>query len=91
MGGILPPILGRKDFGGPGEAGEKGGSGRGSAAPSVVCPLRCELVRAALTDRNETFGGGQGHGQERLSPEPAQSVKVWARKGREIQILAVSH
>ena len=37
LGGILPPILGRKDFGGPGEAGEKGGSGRGSAAPSVVC------------------------------------------------------
>ena len=36
LGGILPPILGRKDFGGPGEAGEKGGSGRGSAAPSVV-------------------------------------------------------
>merc|ERR1712117_80177 len=37
LGGILPPILGRKDFGGPGEAGGKGGSGRGSAAPSVVC------------------------------------------------------
>ena len=92
MGGILPPILGRKDFGGPGEAGEKGGSGRGSAAPSVVvCPLRCELVRAAWADCDETFGGGQGHGQERLSPEPAQSVKVRARKGREIQILAVSH
>ena len=35
-GGSSPPILGRKDFGGPGEAGEKGGSGRGSAAPSVV-------------------------------------------------------
>ena len=42
-----------------------------------------------MTDRDETFGGGQGHGQERLSPEPAQSVKVQARKGREIQILAV--
>ena len=39
LGGILPPILGRKDFGGPGEAGEKGGSGRGSAAPSVVVCL----------------------------------------------------
>ena len=37
LGGILPPILGRKDFGGLGKAGEKGGSGRGSAAPSVVC------------------------------------------------------
>ena len=33
--GDPPPILGRKDFGGPEEAGEKGGSGRGSAAPSV--------------------------------------------------------
>ena len=38
-GGSSPPILGRKDFGGPGEAGEKGGSGRGSAAPSVVVCL----------------------------------------------------
>ena len=44
-----------------------------------------------MADRDETFGGGQGHGQERLSLEPAQSVKVRARKGREIQILAVSH
>ena len=88
MGGILPPILGRKDFGGPGEAGEKGGSGRGSAAPSVVClsvcPLRCELVRAAWADCDETFGGGQGHGQERLSPEPAPSVRFRAKKEREI-------
>ena len=85
MGGILPPILGRKDFGGPGKAGEKGGSGRGSAAPSVVClSVTDELVQAAWTDRDETFGGGQGHGQERLSPEPAQSVMVWVKKGREI-------
>ena len=44
MGGILPPILGRKDFGGPGEAGEKGGSGRGSAAPSVVVVVVCLSV-----------------------------------------------
>ena len=43
-----------------------------------------------MPDCDETFGGGQGDGQERLSPEPAQSVKVRARKGREIQILAVS-
>ena len=57
---------------------------------SVVCLLRVELVRAALPDCDETFGGGQGHGQERLSPEPGRSVKVRARKGREIQILAVS-
>ena len=56
-----------------------------------VCPLRCELVQAALADHDETFGGGQGHRQERLSPEPSQSVKVRVRKGRVIQILAVSH
>ena len=55
LGGILPPILGRKDFGGPGEAGEKGGSGRG---------CDCELVQAAVADHNETFGAGQGHSQE---------------------------
>ena len=83
-----------------GAQGGKGGGGAGqgisggvvclSVCPSVVCPLREELVRAALADCDETFGGGQGHGQERLSPEPAQSVKVGARKGREIQIWAVS-
>ena len=43
-----------------------------------------------MANRHEIFGGGQGHGQERLSPEPAQSVKVRARKGREIQILVIS-
>ena len=62
--------------------------------PSVclsVCLLRGELVRAALTNHREIFGGGQGPCQERLSPEPAKSVKVWARKGREIRILDVSH
>ena len=104
MGGILPPILGRKDFGGAGggvgggpgvkEAG--GGAGQGISSgvvcsPSVVCLLLDELVRAGLADCVEIFGGGQGHGQERLSPEPAQSAKVRPRKGREIQILAVSH
>ena len=56
-----------------------------------VCLLRGELVRAALTNHREIFGGGQGPCQERLSPEPAKSVKVWARKGREIRILDVSH
>ena len=82
--------------GGPG--GEKAGGGAGQGISggvvcslSVVCLLREELVRAALADCDETFGGGQGHGQERLSPEPGQSVKVRARKGREIQIWAVSH
>ena len=40
-----------------------------------------------MPDCDETFRGGQG--QERLSPEQAQSVDVRARKGREIQILAV--
>ena len=42
-----------------------------------------------MANRHEIFGGGQGHGQERLSPKPAQSVKVQARKGREIQILVI--
>ena len=55
-----------------------------------LCLLRGELVQATLTNHNEIFGGGQGPCQERLSPEPAQSVKVRARKGREIQILGVS-
>ena len=84
-----------------GAQGGKGGGGAGqgisggvvcslSVCLSVVCPFLDELVRAALADCDETFGGGQGHGQERLSPEPAQSVKVRPRKGREIQILAVS-
>ena len=95
----------RKDFGGAGGGGGGGPGGKGgrrgwtgdqrrrslSVRPSVVCLFLDELVRAALADCDETFGGGQGHGQERLSPEPAQSVKVRARKGREIQILAVSH
>ena len=61
--------------------------GGGSAVASVclsVCLLRGELVRAALTNHREIFGGGQGPCQERLSPEPAQLAKVRARKGREI-------
>ena len=84
-----------------GAQGGKGGGGAGqgisggvvcslSVCLSVVCPFLDELVRAALADCDETFGGGQGHGQERLSPEPGRSVKVRARKGREIQILVVS-
>ena len=95
----------RKDFGGArilaergeawegaqrGKVGGRGGQGIRRAVCLSVCLLRVELVRAALANRHETFGGGQGHGQERLSPEPAQSVKVGARKGREIQIWAVS-
>ena len=68
--------------------------GEGSAVASVclsLCLLRGELVRAALTNHREIFGGGQGPCQERLSLEPAKSVKVRARKGREIRILDVSH
>ena len=50
----------------------------------VVCSLlRCKLVRGVLPDCDQTFGGGQGHGQEGLSLEPAQWVKVRARKGAE--------
>ena len=56
-----------------------------------VCLLRGKLVRAALTNHREIFGGGQGPYQERLSPEPARSVKVRARKGREIWISAILH
>ena len=61
-----------------------------SVCLSSVCPLQEELVQAVLADCNKTFGGVQGHGQERLSPEPGQSVMVKARKGWEIQMLAVS-
>ena len=86
----------RKDFGGAGggPGGVKGGR-RGCTGDqrkrslSIVCPLQEDLVRAALADYDKTFGGGQGHGQERLYPEPAQSAKVRAGKGREIQIMAV--
>ena len=79
--------------GGPGgKVGGRAGQGiRRAVVCLSVCLLRVELVRAALANCHEIFGGGQGHGQERLSPEPAQSVKVRVRKGREIQILAVSH
>ena len=87
----------RKDFGGAGgeawegaQRGKVGGrAGQGIRRAVVclsVCLLRVELVRAALANRHEIFGGGQGHGQERLSPEPAQSVKVGVRKRREIPI-----
>ena len=60
--------------------GAQGGKGSGGAGQgisggvvcslSVVCLLREELVQAASADCNKTFSGGQGHGQERLSPEP---------------------
>ena len=67
------------------EGGRRGWTGdQRRRSLSVVCLLREELVRAALADCDETFGGGQGHGQERLSLEPAQSVKVRVRKGWEI-------
>ena len=52
--------------------------------------LREELVRAALADWDETFVGGQGPCQERLSPEQARSAQVRLRKGRETQIWAIS-
>ena len=55
-----------------------------SVCPSV-CLLRGELVRAPWPDRDETFGGGRGQPQERLSPEPAQSVKVCAKKGGKFE------
>ena len=63
MGGILPPILGRKDFGGPGEAGEKGGSGRGSAAPSVVVVCLSVAMRTSpscLGRSQQNFRWGSG-------------------------------
>ena len=70
---------------GPGGTQRRGWIGDKPSRPSV-CLFLSYLVRAALANHHEIFGGGQGHGQERLSPEPALSVKVWARKGREIQI-----
>ena len=42
------------------------------------------LYGSGWSGRNEIFGGGWGHGQEHLSLEPAQSVKAWPRKRREI-------
>ena len=66
LGGILPPILGRKDFGGPGEAGEKGGSGRGSAAPSVVVCLSVTMRTSpsclGRSRRNFRWGSGSWSG-----------------------------
>ena len=52
-------------------------SARGCSHAVVVCPLRIELVRAGLTDRDETFGGDIWHCQERISLKPAQSVDIW--------------
>ena len=54
-----------------------------------ICPLRCELVRAPWPDRDETFGGGRGQVKERLSPEPAQSAKVCAKKGGKFEFFGV--
>ena len=66
--------------------GAQGGQGVSLAVVVClsVCLLRGELVRAPWPDRDETFGGGRGQVQERLSPEPAQSAKVCAKKRREI-------
>ena len=85
-------ILAAREEAWEGAQGGKGGRGAGERISggvvclSVVCPLREELVRAASADCDETFGGGQDHGQERISPELGRSVKVRARKGQEIQI-----
>ena len=56
-----------------------------------VCPLRCELVRAPWPDRDKTFGGGRGQCQERLSPEPARSAKVCAKKCGKFEFFGVYH
>ena len=53
----------------------------------VVCPLRCELVSAPLSYRRETFGGGRGWCQARLSPEPFRSVEVWPKKYGKFEFL----
>ena len=82
----------RKDLGGaqgfrrPGSCVWEGGLCRSSSSSLSVCPLLCELVSAPLRYRRETFGGGRGWRQARLSPEPARSIKVWPKKGREIRI-----
>ena len=67
--------------------GAQGGQGVSLAVVVClsVCLLRGELVRAPWPDRDETFGGGRGQPQERLSPEPAQSVKVCAKKGGKFE------
>ena len=49
------------------------GKGRGPSWTGFRCAVVClslsllrfELVRAALANHHKTFGGGQGHGQER--------------------------
>ena len=45
--------------------------GQGLNHAIVVCLLLTEQVRGGWSDRDETFGGGRGHGHERLSSEPA--------------------
>ena len=69
--GGFPPIRGA-DF----HAGKIAG-GISRAVCLSVCPLRIELVRAGLTDRDETFGGDIWHCQERISLKPARSVEIW--------------
>ena len=52
------------------QGGERGrGNGQGISGGVIclflVCLLWEELVQAAFADYNLTFGGGQGHGEER--------------------------
>ena len=47
-----------------------------SSSSSGSSLLRGKLVRAAWSDRDKIFGGGRGHCQERLSPDPARPVRV---------------
>ena len=87
---ILSPcrkFLRRRRRHGRGLRGEKAGRGldRGSAVAysvclSVVCPLLDKLVRAAWADCDETFGAGQGHGQERLSLDQSRYGQEKGRK-----------
>ena len=61
-------------------------SDRGSDAFVFCLSVTGRTSPRYRSDSNETFGGGRGYGQERLSPEPALSVKVWTKKEWGIQI-----
>ena len=78
--GGLPPFEGRIAPGqgrAQGDRARQGVQPRRSSSSSSLCPLRIELVRAGLTDRDETFGGDIWRCQERISLKPAQSVDIW--------------